>query len=85
MVGPTAATSHACREQLYLLSDRGAEMFPRRYSWFAELLIEAMMADAGREAVGDKLDEMGRAVGRQLLSTRAATPDRTAGLAAIMK
>jgi len=60
-------------------------MFPRRYSWFAELLIEAMMADAGREAVGDKLDEMGRAVGRQLLSTRAATPDRTAGLAAIMK
>jgi len=72
-------------EQLYLLSDRGAEMFPRRYSWFSELLIEAMMAEAGREAVGDKLDEMGRAVGRQLLSARASPPDRTAVLAAIMK
>jgi len=72
-------------EQLYLLSDRGAEMFPRRYSWFSELLIEAMMAEAGREAVGDKLDDMGRAVGRQLLSARASPPDRTAVLAAIMK
>jgi predicted ArsR family transcriptional regulator len=75
-------------EQLYLLSDRGAEMFPRRYSWFSELLIEAMIAESGREAVGAKLDEMGRAVGRQLLSARAAEPDRAArvaDLAAIMK
>lgn len=75
-------------EQLYLLSDRGAEMFPRRYSWFSELLIEAMIAESGPEAVGDKLDEMGRAVGRQLLSARAAPSDRAARmaeLAAIMK
>ena len=31
-------------EQLYLLSDRGGELFPRRYSWFSEQLIEAMSA-----------------------------------------
>jgi predicted ArsR family transcriptional regulator len=75
-------------EQLYLLSDRGAELFPRRYSWFSELLIEAMGADIGREAVGDKLDQMGRAVGRQLLNSKASPPDRAsrvAAMAAIMK
>ncbi len=75
-------------EQLYLLSDRGAEMFPRRYSWFSELLIEAMAADIGREAVGAKLDQLGRAVGRQLLASRASLPDRAArvvAMAEIMK
>ena len=70
-------------EQLYLLSDRGAEMFPRRYSWFSELLIEAMVADIGREGVGAKLDQMGRAVGRQLLSSKAPPSDRGARIAAL--
>jgi predicted ArsR family transcriptional regulator len=75
-------------EQLYLLSNRGAEMFPRRYSWFSELLIEAMAADIGREGVGAKLDQMGRAVGRQLLSSKAPPSGRAtriAALAEIMK
>jgi predicted ArsR family transcriptional regulator len=70
-------------EQLYLLSDRGAEMFPRRYSWFSELLIEAMAADIGPEAVGAKLDQIGRAVGRQLLSSKPSPPDRAARVAAM--
>src|SRR5437870_3636380 len=35
-------------EQLYLLTDQGAELFPRRYSWFAELLIARMVDEAGR-------------------------------------
>jgi len=75
-------------EQLYLLSNRGAEMFPRRYSWFSELLIDAMAADIGREGVGAKLDQMGRAVGRQLLSSKTPPSDRAtriAALAEIMK
>jgi len=72
-------------EQLYLLSERGAEMFPRRYSWFSELLIEAMTADIGRDAVGDKLDQMGRAVARQLLNSKAPPPDRTARIMAMAK
>jgi predicted ArsR family transcriptional regulator len=70
-------------EQLYVLSDRGAEMFPRRYSWFSELLIEAMAADIGPEAVGAKLDQMGRAVGRQMLSSNPSPPDRAARVAAM--
>ena len=70
-------------EQLYLLSDRGAEMFPRRYSWFSELLIEAMAADIGREAVGAKLHQMGRAVGQELLASKASLSDRAARIAAM--
>jgi predicted ArsR family transcriptional regulator len=75
-------------EQLYLLSERGAEMFPRRYSWFSELLIEAMAAEVGREAVGERLDRMGRAVGRQLLSSKGSPSDaatRITAMADIMK
>jgi predicted ArsR family transcriptional regulator len=75
-------------EQLYMLSERGAELFPRRYSWFSELLIEAMAADVGRDAVGEKLEQMGRAVGRQLLNAEKPPTDRAArvaAMAAIMK
>jgi predicted ArsR family transcriptional regulator len=70
-------------EQLYLLSSRGAEMFPRRYSWFSELLIEAMAADVGHDAVGDKLDQMGRAVALQLLKSKASPDDRASRVAAM--
>ena len=70
-------------EQLYLLSERGSELFPRRYSWFSELLIEAIAADVGRDAVGEKLEQMGRAVGRQLLSAKTPPPGRAARVAAM--
>ena len=70
-------------EQLYLLSSRGAEMFPRRYSWFSELLIEAMATDIGQDAVGDKLDQMGRAVAQQLLKSKASPDDRASRVAAM--
>jgi predicted ArsR family transcriptional regulator len=75
-------------EQLYLLSDRGGELFPRRYSWFSELLIETMASEVGRDAVGAKLEQMGRAVGRQLSSSGPAATDlggRVAAMAKIMQ
>jgi predicted ArsR family transcriptional regulator len=72
-------------EQLYLLSDRGGELFPRRYSWFSELLIEAMANEVGREAVGVKLEHMGRAVGRQLSGSGYPAPDLDGRVAAIAK
>jgi predicted ArsR family transcriptional regulator len=70
-------------EQLYLLSDRGAELFPRQYSWFSELLIEAITAEIGRDALGAKLDQMGRAVGAKLLA--ASSADATSRVAAMAK
>jgi predicted ArsR family transcriptional regulator len=72
-------------EQLYLLSDRGGELFPRRYSWFSELLIEAMANEVGREAVGVKLEHIGRAVGRQLSGSGYPAPDLDGRVAAIAK
>jgi predicted ArsR family transcriptional regulator len=75
-------------EQLYLLSDRGAELFPRRYSWFSELLIETIAAEIGRDAVGAKLDQMGRDVGAKLRAAGAAAtdaPSRVAAMAKIMQ
>jgi predicted ArsR family transcriptional regulator len=75
-------------EQLYLLSDKGAELFPRRYSWFSELLIESLAAEIGPQKVGDRLEEMGRKVGRQLSAAAPAPADlagRTAAMARIMQ
>jgi predicted ArsR family transcriptional regulator len=75
-------------EQLYLLSDKGAELFPRRYSWFSELLIESLAAEIGPQKVGDRLEEMGRKVGRQLSAASPAPADlagRTAAMARIMQ
>jgi predicted ArsR family transcriptional regulator len=72
-------------EQLYLLSDRGAELFPRRYSWFSELLIETLAAEVGREAVGAKLDRMGREVGAKLRATDTGQPDAASRAAAMAK
>jgi predicted ArsR family transcriptional regulator len=75
-------------EQLYLLSDKGAELFPRRYSWFSELLIESLAAELGEQKVGDRLEEMGKKVGRELSAATPAPPDlagRTVAMARIMQ
>lgn len=75
-------------QQLYRLTDRAAELFPRRYSWFAELLIARMVDEAGRAGVQAKLSAMGREIGRQLRSdavSSAALPERTRAAAAIMQ
>lgn len=59
-------------EQLYRLTDKGRELFPRHYSWFAELLIESIKATAGEEGLRDRLREMGEQVANQL---RNQNPD----------
>jgi predicted ArsR family transcriptional regulator len=56
-------------QQLYVLSDRGRELFPRHYAWFAQLLIEALCEDAGAEVLGDRLEALGRRIGAQLRET----------------
>ncbi len=59
-------------EQLYVLTDKGHECFPRHYAWFAQLLIESVQREAGADGLGERLTAMGEHVGKQL---RAQHPD----------
>ncbi|MEN3294593.1 MAG: hypothetical protein V7642_3846 [Burkholderiales bacterium] len=53
-------------EQLYVLTDKGKECFPRHYSWFAQLLVESIQQDLGTEGLSERLSAMGVKVGTQL-------------------
>ena len=41
--------------QLYVLTDAGREEFPRHYSWFAQLLIEAIAQEHGATGLRTRL------------------------------
>lgn len=74
-------------QQLYLLTDRGRELFPRHYSWFAEMLIESIRNNAGDEGLRERLRTMGEQVadrlrGQYALATRQ---ERVEKLAEIME
>jgi predicted ArsR family transcriptional regulator len=53
-------------EQLYVLTDKGKECFPRHYSWFAQLLVESIQQELGSEGLAERLSAMGAKVGTQL-------------------
>ena len=53
-------------EQLYVLTDKGNECFPRHYAWFAQLLIDSVQQEAGADGLGERLSKMGAQVGKQL-------------------
>jgi predicted ArsR family transcriptional regulator len=59
-------------EQLYVLTEKGSECFPRHYSWFAQLLVESVQQEIGAEGLGERLTAMGEKVAQQL---RAQYPD----------
>jgi len=69
--GPTRPTGGR-PEQLYVLTDKGRECFPRHYSWFAQLLVESLLQEGGSEQLSGRLEAMGNAVGIQL---RAQYPE----------
>ena len=59
-------------EQLYILTEKGSECFPRHYAWFAQLLIESVQQDTGGEGLNERLSKMGELVSKQL---RAQHPE----------
>ena len=63
-------------EQLYGLTSSGNELFPRHYSWFAELLIDSLREQQGTDALRERLECMGKAVGRQVAARLAGVKDR---------
>ena len=53
-------------EHLYGLTTAGQGLFPRHYSWFAELLINSLREEQGTNALRERLAGMGKGVGRQV-------------------
>ncbi len=53
-------------QQLYLLTDKGKEIFPRHYSWFAQLVIEGIKREHGAEGLSKRLSEIGSSIAEQL-------------------
>jgi predicted ArsR family transcriptional regulator len=53
-------------QRLYLLTQVGREAFPRHYSWFAQLLLEAMEAEHGAAGLRARLGRIASAVVAQL-------------------
>ena len=63
-------------EQLYGRTIAGQELFPRHYSWFAELLINSLREEQGTDALRERLEGMGKDVGRQVAARLAGVKDR---------
>jgi predicted ArsR family transcriptional regulator len=53
--------------QLYVLSPRGREMFPRQYSWLAQLMLESVRQESGGAGLRKRLAATGARVASQLL------------------
>lgn len=53
-------------QNLFVLTPQGKETFPRRYSWFAQLLIEAIAEEHGRAGLRLRLARLASAVVAQL-------------------
>jgi predicted ArsR family transcriptional regulator len=70
-------------EQLYGLTTAGHELFPRHYSWFAELLINSLREEQGTDALRERLESMGKAVGRQVTIRLAETKDKAERIRAL--
>ncbi len=53
-------------QQLHILTDPGKEAFPRHYSWFAQLLVDAISGEHGAEGLRTRLGRVAAAVATQL-------------------
>lgn len=53
-------------QQLYVLSDKGFELFPRQYTLLAKLLVEAVVQDGGSTGLAKRMKTMGLAASKQL-------------------
>ncbi len=75
-------------EQLYAITGRGQELFPRQYSWFSEMLMGTLHSILGEDGTAARLADMGRAVGTGIaarLSQMAGRQERVAAAAETMR
>lgn len=89
LVGPGSSKATGGRPtQLYVLTGKGRELFPRQYSWLAQLMLSSLREDAGAGGLRRRMAGMGQQVAAQL---RAQHPglrtrqDRVLKLAELME
>ena len=71
--------------RLHRLTEAGREVFPRRYSWFARLLVEAIAQEHGASGLRTRLGRIAAAVVAQLPAPEGAgRRGGVEGLAALM-
>lgn len=62
--------------RLYVLSDKGRGLFPRQYSWLAQLMLESVRQEAGDGGLRQRLVALGNQVGAQLRGQHPALRTR---------
>lgn len=77
LVAPGAARPSGGRpKRLFVLTDGGREAFPRHYSWFAQLLVEAIAKEHGTAGLRTRLGRIASAVVTQLRQRAPANANR---------
>lgn len=77
LVAPGATRPSGGRpQQLYALTEKGKEAFPRHYSWFAQLVVDSVRREHGTEGLGERLSAIGSSVAEQLRSQIPALETR---------
>jgi predicted ArsR family transcriptional regulator len=61
-------------QQAYTLSSKGREIFPRQYSWFADLLVKDALTAGGEAALERKFKALGKQEGKKLAATLKGEP-----------
>lgn len=75
-------------EQLYILTEAGRELFPRHYTWFAQLIVESIKQESGEEGLKQRMGAMGALVAKELQQQNSAlegNQQKLEKLATIMK
>lgn len=54
-------------QQLYVLTDKGYECFPRQYAWLAQLLVASLQEMMGQQGLDQHLQALGEKVAKHLL------------------
>ncbi len=54
--------------QVFVLSEKGIDLFPKQYSWFSELLLKSMKTELGGPGLEAKMREIGRSLAQSVKS-----------------
>lgn len=71
-------------QQVYVLTEEGAQQFPKQYSWFSRLLIQTLRQDMGEEKTGVFMYNLGVKRSAQLMP-RLVGKDRSESVDEVVK